>query len=82
MSKDSLVVADDVSDTAVETYYNSNPSQFQRDEEVRVDYVILEPADFETSVDMSLVEAELERAKSELMRREAEVAHITHPRKR
>ena len=75
--KDSLVVADDVSDTAVETYYNSNPSQFQRDEEVRVDYVILEPADFETPVDMSLVEAELERAKSEFdAKAEAEVAHI------
>ena len=75
--KDSLVVADDVSDTAVEAYYNSNPSQFQRDEEVRVDYVILEPADFETPVDMSLVEAELERAKSEFdAKAEAEVAHI------
>ena len=75
--KDSLVVADDVSDTAVEAYYNSNPSRFQRDEEVRVDYVILEPADFETPVDMSLEEAELERAKSEFdAKAEAEVAHI------
>ena len=75
--KDSLVVADDVSDEAVEIYYRDNPALFQRDEEVRVDYVVLTPQDFEAPVDMSIVGAELERAESEFdAKAEAEIAHI------
>lgn len=72
-----LVMADAVDETAIEAFYSDNVSLFQRDEEVQVDYVILQPADYSEPVDPSVVEDELDAAKAEFeARAEAEVAHI------
>ncbi len=72
-------VGEAISDEAIATYYDNNQSRFMREEQVAVDYVVLDRRDIfdELSVEESqlrdLYERERERATSSIERR---VSHI------
>jgi hypothetical protein len=56
---------EDLSDAALQNYYQQNEATFFNPEQVVVDYILLDPADFEVSVDESVVEEQYEAVKDE-----------------
>jgi len=72
-----LVAETDLSDEALRNYYHRNEATFFNPEQVVVDYVLLDPADFVVSVDESLVEEQFEAVKGEYkVAAQARVSHI------
>jgi peptidyl-prolyl cis-trans isomerase D len=72
-----LVSDGDLSDAALQSYYQQNEATFFNPEQVVVDYILLDPADFAVSVDESLVEEQYEAVKGEYeVAEQARVSHI------
>lgn len=72
-----LVSDGDLSDAALQSYYQQNEATFFNPEQVLVDYILLDPADFAVSVDESLVEEQYEAVKGEYeVAEQARVSHI------
>jgi peptidyl-prolyl cis-trans isomerase D len=72
-----LVSDEDLSDAALQNYYQQNEATFFNPEQVVVDYILLDPADFEVSVDESVVEEQYEAVKDEYeVAEQARVSHI------
>jgi peptidyl-prolyl cis-trans isomerase D len=72
-----LVSDGDLSDAALQSYYQQNEAAFFNPEHVVVDYILIDPADFAVSVDESLVEEQYEAVKGEYeVAEQARVSHI------
>jgi peptidyl-prolyl cis-trans isomerase D len=72
-----LVSDGDLSDAALQNYYQQNEATFFNPEQVVVDYILLDPADFAVSVDESVVEEQYEAVKDEYeVAEQARVSHI------
>ena len=71
-----LVTDEDLSDAALQNYYQQNEAAFFNPEQVVVDYIILDPVDFVVSVDESVVEEQYEAVKEEY--EVAEQSRISH----
>ena len=72
-----LVTDEDLSDAALRNYYQQNEAVFFNPEQVVVEYILLDPADFAVSVDESVVEEQYEAVKDEYeVTEQARVAHI------
>ena len=72
-----LVSDGDLSDAALQNYYQQNEATFFNPEQVVVDYILLDPADFAVSVDESVVEEQYEAVKGEYeVAEQARVSHI------
>ena len=72
-----LVSNGDLSDAALQSYYQQNEAAFFNPEQVVVDYILIDPADFAVSVDESLVEEQYEAVKGEYeVAEQARVSHI------
>jgi peptidyl-prolyl cis-trans isomerase D len=72
-----LVSDGDLSDAALQSYYQQNEAAFFNPEQVVVDYILIDPADFAVSVDESLVEEQYEAVKGEYeVAEQARVSHI------
>jgi peptidyl-prolyl cis-trans isomerase D len=72
-----LVSDGDLSDAALQNYYRQNEATFFNPEQVVVDYILLDPADFAVSVDESVVEEQYEAVKGEYeVSEQARVSHI------
>ena len=72
-----FVAETDLSDEALKNYYHRNEATFFNPEQVVVDYVLLDPADFVVSVDESVVEEQFEAVKDEYeVAEQARVSHI------
>ena len=72
-----FVAETDLSDEALKNYYHRNEATFFYPEQVVVDYVLLDPADFVVSVDESVVEEQFEAVKDEYeVAEQARVSHI------
>ena len=72
-----LVSDGDLSDAALQNYYQQNQATFFNPEQVVVDYILLDPADFAVSVDESVVEEQYEAVKDEYeVAEQARVSHI------
>ena len=72
-----LMTDEDLSDAALQNYYQQNEAAFFNPEQVVVDYVLLDPADFVVSVDESVVEEQYEAVKDEYeVAEQSRVSHI------
>ena len=72
-----LVTDNDLTDAALQNYYQQNEAAFFNPEQVTVDYILLDPADFVVSVDESVVEEQYEAVKDEYeVAEQARVSHI------
>ena len=72
-----LMTDEDLSDAALQNYYQQNEAAFFNPEQVVVDYVLLDPADFVVSVDESVVEEQYEAVKEEYeVAEQSRVSHI------
>ena len=72
-----LVTDEDLSDTALQNYYQQNEAAFFNPEQVVVDYILLDPVDFVVSVDESVVEEQYEAVKEEYeVAEQSRVSHI------
>ena len=71
-----LVTNEDLSDAALQNYYQQNEAAFFNPEQVVVDYILLDPVDFVVSVDESVVEEQYEAVKEEY--EVAEQSRISH----
>ena len=72
-----LVTDEDLSDTALQNYYQQNEAAFFNPEQVVVDYILLDPVDFGVSVDESVVEEQYEAVKEEYeVAEQSRVSHI------
>ena len=72
-----LVTNEDLSDAALQNYYQQNEAAFFNPEQVVVDYILLDPVDFVVSVDESLVEEQYEAVKEEYeVAEQSRVSHI------
>ena len=72
-----LVTDEDLSDAALQNYYQQNEAAFFNAEQVVVDYILLDPVDFVVSVDESVVEEEYEAVKEEYeVAEQSRVSHI------
>ena len=72
-----LVTDNDLTDAALQNYYQQNEAAFFNPEQVTVDYILLDPADFVVSVDESVVEEQYEAVKDEYeVAEQAQVSHI------
>ncbi len=72
-----LLAGEDLSDTALQNYYQQNEAAFFNPEQVVVDYILLDPADFVVSVDDSVVEEQFNAVKDEYeVAAQARVSHI------
>ena len=72
-----LLTGEDLSDTALQNYYQQNEAAFFNPEQVVVEYVLLDPADFVVSVDESVVEDQYEAVRDEYeVAAQARVSHI------
>ena len=60
-----LVSDDDLSNEALQQYYDENQSAFLNPERIVAEYVVLEPADFVVSVDEAVVRDQFESVKDE-----------------
>ena len=77
ISETEFVAETDLSDEALKNYYHRNEATFFNPEQVVVDYVLLDPADFVVSVDESVVEEQFEAVKDEYeVAEQARVSHI------
>ena len=72
-----LVTNEDLSDAALQNYYQQNEAAFFNPEQVVVDYILLDPVDFVVSVDESVVEEQYEAVKEEYeVAEQSRVSHI------
>lgn len=72
-----LVTNEDLSDAALQNYYQQNEAAFFNPEQVVVDYIVLDPVDFVVSVDESVVEEQYEAVKEEYeVAEQSRVSHI------
>ena len=72
-----LVIDEDISDAALQNYYQQNEATFFNPEQVVVDYILLDPVDFVVSVDESVVEEQYEAVKEEYeVAEQSRVSHI------
>ncbi|RCL47338.1 MAG: peptidylprolyl isomerase, partial [Halieaceae bacterium] len=72
-----LVSDEDLSDAALRNYYRQNEAAFFNPEQVVVNYILLDPADFAVSVDESVVEEQYEAVKDDYeVVEQARVSHI------
>ena len=72
-----LVTNEDLSDAALQNYYQQNKAAFFNPEQVVVDYILLDPVDFVVSVDESVVEEQYEAVKEEYeVAEQSRVSHI------
>ncbi len=72
-----LVTDEDLSDAALQNYYQQNEAAFFNPEQVVVDYVLLDPVDFIVSVDESVVVEQYEAVKEEYeVAEQSRVSHI------
>lgn len=72
-----LVTDGDLSDAALQNYYQQNEAAFFNPEQVVVDYILLDPVDFVVSVDESVVEEQYEAVKEEYeVAEQSRVSHI------
>ena len=72
-----LVIDEDLSDAALQNYYQQNEAAFFNPEQVVVDYILLDPVDFVVSVDESVVEEQYEAVKEEYeVAEQSRVSHI------
>ena len=72
-----FVAETDLSDEALKNYYHRNEATFFNPEQVVVDYVLLDPADFVVAVDESVLEEQFEAVKDEYeVAEQARVSHI------
>ena len=71
-----LVTNEDLSNAALQNYYQQNEAAFFNPEQVVVDYILLDPVDFVVSVDESVVEEQYEAVKEEY--EVAEQSRISH----
>ena len=72
-----LVTDEDLSDAALQNYYQRNEAAFFNPEQVVVDYILLDPVDFVVSVDESVVEEQYEAVKEEYeVAEQSRVSHI------
>ena len=72
-----LVTDEDLSDAALQNYYQQNEAAFFNPEQVVVDYILLDPVDFVVSVDESVVEEQYEAVKEEYeVAEQSRVSHI------
>ena len=77
VSESDLVSDDDLSNEALEQYYDENQSAFLNPERIVAEYVVLEPADFVVSVDEAVVRDQFESVKDEYeVAEQARVSHI------
>ena len=68
---------EDLSDAALQNYYQQNEAAFFNPEQVVVDYILLDPVDFVVSVDESVVEEQYEAVKEEYeVAEQSRVSHI------
>ena len=72
-----LVTDEDLSDAALQNYYQQNEAAFFNPEQVVVDYILLDPVDFVVSVDEPVVEEQYEAVKEEYeVAEQSRVSHI------
>ena len=72
-----LVTNEDLSDAALQNYYQQNEAAFFNPEQVVVDYILLDPVDFVVSVDEPVVEEQYEAVKEEYeVAEQSRVSHI------
>ena len=72
-----LVIDEDISDAALQNYYQHNEAAFFNPEQVVVDYILLDPVDFVVSVDEPVVEEQYEAVKEEYeVAEQSRVSHI------
>ena len=72
-----LVSEDDLSDEAVQRYYDENQASFFNPEQIVADYILLDLEDFVVSVDESVVRDQFEAVKDEYeVAEQARVSHI------
>ena len=72
-----LLTGEDLSDAALQNYYQQNQAAFFNPEQVVVDYILLDRADFLVSVDDSIVEEQFNSVKGEYeVAEQARVSHI------
>ena len=72
-----LVTDEDLSDAALQNYYQQNEAAFFEPERVVVDYILLDSVDFAVSVDQSVVEEQYEAVKEEYeVAEQSRVSHI------
>ena len=75
--EEGLVTDEDLSYAALRDYYQLNEAAFFNPEQVTVDYILLDPADFVVLVDESVVEEQYEAVKEEYeVSEQARVSHI------
>ncbi len=75
--EEELVTDEDLSDPALRDYYQMNEAAFFNPEQVTVDYILLDPADFVVSVDELVVMEQYEAVKDEYeVAEQARVSHI------
>ena len=75
--EEKLVTDEDLSDPALRDYYQLNEAAFFNPEQVTVDYILLDPADFVVSVDELVVLEQYEAVKDEYeVAEQARVSHI------
>ena len=75
--EEELVTDEDLSDPALRDYYQLNEAAFFNPEQVTVDYILLDPADFVVSVDELVVLEQYEAVKDEYeVAEQARVSHI------
>ena len=73
----SLLDDADLSDDALRAFYNDNESLFFTQEQVIVDYIQLNPSDFDVEVDDAVVREQYEAVKDEYqVSEQARVSHI------
>lgn len=77
ISETDLVSEDDLSDEAVQRYYDENQASFFNPEQIVADYILLDLEDFVVSVDESVVRDQFEAVKDEYeVAEQARVSHI------
>ena len=75
--EEELVTDEDLSDSALRDYYQLNEAAFFNPEQVTVDYILLDPADFVVSVDELVVVEQYEAVKDEYeVAEQTRVSHI------
>ena len=75
--EEALLTDEDLSDAALRDYYQLNEAAFFNPEQVTVDYILLDPADFVVSVDELVVVEQYEAVKDEYeVAEQARVSHI------
>ncbi len=77
VSDSDLVSDDDLSNEALQQYYDENQAAFFNPEKIIAEYIVLEPADFVVSVDEDVVRDQFESVKDEYeVVEQARVSHI------